>query len=122
MKLVVTLTLLAALTLPLATGAEEGLPSPPSGIPEILRNPLGVIERVMGININLSETFTKLQRDLSEPSRVIPGLLELWERVKAWFQANVGVNLGELVRGIANFLVWVFELLARLIRGILGFL
>ncbi len=40
----------------------------------------------------------------------------LWSQINNWFSSNIGVSLSDVIRAIANLIIWVWELIIKLIQ------
>lgn len=47
---------------------------------------------------------------------------DLWGRINNWFSSNIGISLSDIIRAVANLIIWIWELIIKLIRVGLSYL
>ena len=45
-----------------------------------------------------------------------------WASINNWFISNVGVSLTDIIKAVFNFIIWVWELIIKLIQAGLSYL
>lgn len=65
----------------------------------------------------INKAIQSFSHAAQNPERVTSDLTGIFEKINIWFQNNVGVSLKEITSSLGNFIVWVLELIVRLIKA-----
>ena len=90
----------------------ENLPQPITDI----YNTFNKIQVRAEDNTFLNIISEKVRTISANPQGLVSDASNWWGRVNNWFSSHVGVTLKELVQGVANLFVWVFEWVVKLIK------
>lgn len=44
-------------------------------------------------------------------------ILDIWNRVNNWMMQNIGISFSEVIKTISDFVIWMLELIIKLIRA-----
>jgi hypothetical protein len=93
----------------------------PQPIQDILETAKKISEKIQNLPI-----FTGFARRVEEknfkPDNFLSDFKSFWDKVNIWFENVFGVSLREIIRVIANFIVWVLEFIINLIKGGLAYI
>ncbi|MBI5732867.1 hypothetical protein HY967_02840 [Candidatus Jorgensenbacteria bacterium] len=102
-------------------GLAESSPIEKIGLPIPVSELLNTLEKIK-IHVN-EPSFTKntVYSEAGDQTgfsrdRLISDLKTWWERSKNWLESKAGINLRGVLRAFANFFVWIFEFIIRLIK------
>lgn len=116
----VLLTILILLMVPFTSLAQEESLLAQLQVPEPITELFNTFENI-DIDTSripiLNRAFQGFGQAVQNPEGAANDLTGLFERINAWFQSNVGVSLGEITKAIGNFIVWVLELIVKLIKA-----
>jgi hypothetical protein len=73
------------------------------------------IDKLKGIDIKGSAGADGGSMDLSSAKGA-------WDSINNWFLENIGVSLNEIIKAIANLIIWVWELIIKLIKTGISYL
>jgi hypothetical protein len=60
-------------------------------------------------------TFQSIRGAAQDPGRATSNITDFFRGISDWFQKNIGVSLFDIIKAIGNFIVWVLELIVKLI-------
>lgn len=104
------------LFLPLSSSAQNIL----NELPESVTNLFDTFSQIK-INVGsipiVESTLKTIQTTAQNPQGLTSGLTDLFESINRWFGTNIGVSLGEIIKAIGSFVVWVLELIVKLIQA-----
>jgi len=106
-------------------GAQGLIPGAPNvNIENILPGPArDLLNMAEKIHIDVSRIpivnkfIQSIQSSDFQSGDFIRSLENVWERLNAWLEQNIGVSLKEIIRGIGNLFVWIFEFIVNLIKA-----
>lgn len=52
----------------------------------------------------------------------ISGLVNLWNNINNWFTANVGTSLADVVKTVVNFMIYIWEIIIKLLQALVAHL
>ncbi len=73
------------------------------------------IDKLKGINVGPSTPGGSGSIDLSS-------LRGFWDSLNNWFSSNIGISFTDIIKLIFNFIIWVWELVIKLIQAGLSYL
>lgn len=73
------------------------------------------IDKLKGINIGGQPSVSGGSMDFSS---VKSG----WDSINNWFTQNIGVSFTEIVKSVANLVIWIWEIIIKLIKVGLSYL
>jgi hypothetical protein len=95
---------------------------------------------------DLTETFEDFRDSLSNVDTAIPtpsvkeqsfvdpskveslttsldtSLSSAWDSLNGWLESNIGISLSEIIRTLLNFIIWVFELIVKILQAVINIL
>jgi hypothetical protein len=97
------------------------LPQNPEELLEIIKSPLGLLERI-GINVDLQTTVTDIANRIpTDTSGVFPWLQALWEKAQAVIGGgDILGGLWELIKELLNVAVGLLGALVDLLRSLIS--
>jgi len=99
--------------------AAQELPFTTESIPQPIREVYDTFSKVKIDPTKFSfinRSIENIQKtNLSIPDLVRSGV-NFWDRANDWFEDKFGVSLRKIIVVLGNFIVWILELLARIIR------
>ena len=75
----------------------------------------GFIEKLKGINIGGQSSVSGGSMDFSS-------VKEGWDSINNWFLENIGVSFNEIIKSVANLIIWIWEIIIKLIKLGLSYL
>ncbi len=97
--------------------AQENLPGPVNDLWNLLQK-----VRVDSPNLDVSQqgigqTVQQIANGKISQSAVSGDLSSWWQSINGWFSANIGVSLGDIIKAVVNLVIWVWELIIKLLQG-----
>lgn len=68
------------------------------------------IDKLRGINIGGQSTVS------GGGSMDFSSVKEGWDSINNWFSSNIGVSFTEIVKSVANLVIWIWEIIIKLIK------
>ncbi len=130
----ITLMLIFAVSLPLVAGAQDAsMSTNPQGIKNLQLNlgSSGVVQDIMSIFDKVKGSVPLIDTQVAPtsgntlptaPVTNLSGLTNIWNNVNAWCEKNVGISLREIINTVINFMIWIWELIIKLIRAALSYI
>lgn len=73
--------------------------------------------------INTQNIQTPSGSELPAPAATsLSGLTNLWNTANAWCEQHIGISLREIINTVINFMIWIWELIIKLIRAALSYI
>lgn len=108
-----------AFIVPFAAGAQADS-SQGNGMPGPLNDLLNVIQNVKIGSPNLDVTQQNVSQAVNQVAQgnISSGDLSgWWQGINNWFVANTGVSLASIVKAVLNLIIWVWELIIKLLQS-----
>ncbi len=52
----------------------------------------------------------------------VSGLVNLWNNINNWFSQNVGTSLADVVKTVVNFMIYIWEIIIKLLQVLVAHL
>jgi hypothetical protein len=90
---------------------QENLPGPVNDLLNLVK---GV--KVSSPNLNVSQQSVD-QTVQQIASGNTGDLSSWWQSINGWFSANIGVSLADIIKAVVNLVIWVWELVIKLLQS-----
>ncbi len=105
---------------PFAAGAQSSVPNvSQQNLPQPVNDLLNTLSK---ININ-NTPGGSLNTAGGPPSSVninggdiLNQLGNLWQSLNNWFAANTGVSLSDIIKAVVNLIIWIWEIIIKLLQ------
>ena len=109
--------LIIAFLVPFAAGAQtsqnfqENLPGPVNDI-------LNLVKGVKVSSPNLDVSQESVDQTVQQIASGNTGdLSSWWQSINGWFSTNIGVSLADIIKAVVNLVIWVWELVIKLLQS-----
>ncbi|MEK7086830.1 MAG: hypothetical protein AAB935_01070 [Patescibacteria group bacterium] len=75
------------------------------------------IDKLKNINIGESVSLGEANSEID-----LSSAKSIWEKINNWFSSHIGVSFTDIIKAIFNFIIWIWELIIKLIRVGLSYL
>ncbi len=129
-----TIVLIAAVSMPLVAGAQDAnVNTNPQGVQNLQFNinSSGLVQDAMKLINKVKENVPLIDtQNAPTPGNTLPtapltslsGLTNLWNTANAWCEEHIGISLREIINTVINFMIWIWELIIKLIRAALSYI
>ncbi|GEM_PF-1600101 len=126
--------LIVVVSLPFLAGAQGVNPNTnPQGIQNLQLNNVdssGLVQDAINLFNKVKENVPLVDTQGTQSGETLPtapvtslsGIVNLWNSVNAWCEQHIGISLREIINTVINFMIWIWELIIKLIRAALSYL
>lgn len=117
-KIISTIILSLVILTPVAGLAQTNEPALPS------------LPGIINLSAPISDFMDKL-KNINVGGSAMPGggsgidlssVKGLWDSINNWFISNIGVSFTDIIKAVFNFIIWIWELIIKLIQAGLSYL
>lgn len=112
-KKILIFTIVASLV-PFVAGAQVNISN--NNMPGPVNDLLDTINKIQLPTIDVGGSSAGGSLNLGQ-GNVTTDLGSIWQNVNNWFSANVGVSLADIIKVAVNFMIWIWELVIKLIQA-----
>ncbi len=113
---------IVASLVPFAAGAQLGAPNG-NNTPGPVNDLFNTIKKIQLPSINGRENAAGGNSlNLGQGTGVTTDVGNVWQNVNNWFSANIGVSLANIITVAVNFMIWIWELVIKLLQVGLSYL
>jgi hypothetical protein len=80
------------------------------------------LQNLAGTATGVSQTVTTQTSQSVGSSYDISGLIGFWNSVNNWFTQNVGTSLSDVVKTVVNFMIYIWEIIIKLLQVLVAHL
>ena len=80
------------------------------------------LQNLAGGATGMSQTVTTQTNQTVGSQTDISGLVNLWNNVNNWFTQNIGTSLADIVKTVVNFMIYIWEIIIKLLQVLVAHL